>query len=388
MYLHEYQTKQLFAKYGIPIPTGYTCTTPNEAEKAASKIGEGPWVVKCQIHAGGRGIAGGVKLINSKENIRAFAEAKLGQRLVTDQTNAQGQLVHHILVEATTEIDTELYLGAIVDRNTSRLVFMASTKGGIKVEKITKEYPTLIHKITIDPLVGAQPYQGRVLAFKLGLSGKQINYFANIVIKLTKLFLEHDLVMLEVNPLAITKQGELVCLDGKLNADSNALFRQPALLKMRDLSQKGERESRAIQANLHYVTLNGNIGLMVNGAGLAMATMDVIKLYGGEPANFLDIGGNITNERIAEALRIILSDNKVKAVLVNIFGGIVCCNLIADAIISVMTEVDNHIPVIVRLEGNNAKLGIKKLIYSNLNIIATTSLINVMQQIIKAVRDK
>lgn len=290
MNLHEYQAKQLFARYGMPAPTGYACTTPREAEEAASKIGAGPWVVKCQVHAGGRGKAGGVKLVNSKEDIRAFAEQWLGKKLVTYQTDAHGQPVHQILVEAATDIDKELYLGAVIDRSSRRVVFMASTEGGVEIEKVAEETPELIHKVALDPLTGPQPYQGRELAFKLGLTGKQVAQFTKIFMGLATLFLERDLAMVEINPLVITKQGDLVCLDGKLGADGNALFRQPELREMRDKSQEDEREAQAAQWELNYVALDGNIGCMVNGAGLAMGTMDIVKLHGGEPANFLDVG--------------------------------------------------------------------------------------------------
>lgn len=388
MNLHEYQAKQLFARYGIPVPTGYACSTPHEAEEAAFKIGCGPWVVKCQVHAGSRGKAGGIKVVNSKKDIRDFAETWLGKRLVTCQTDAVGKLVHQILVEAATDIDKELYLGAVVDSSSRRIVFMASTEGGIEIEKVVQNSPELIHKITIDPLVGPQPYQGRGLAFRLGLTGKQVSQFAKIFMGLAMLFLERDLAMAEINPLVITNQGDLMCLDGKLSADGSALFRQPELRKMRDFSQEDNRESHASKWELNYVALDGNIGCMVNGAGLAMGTMDIVKLYGGEPANFLDVGGGATQERVAEAFKIILSDDKVKAVLVNIFGGIVRCDLIADGIIGAVAEVGVNVPVVVRLEGNNAELGTKKLADSDLNIIAATSLTNAVWQVVSAVEGK
>ena len=374
MNLHEYQAKQLFARYGLPAPVGYACTTPREAEEAASKIGAGPWVVKCQVHAGGRGKAGGVKVVNSKEDIRAFAEHWLGKRLVTYQTDANGQPVNQILVEAATDIAKELYLGAVVDRSSRRVVFMASTEGGVEIEKVAEETPHLIHKIAIDPLAGPMPYQGRELAFKLGLEGKQVQQFTKIFMGLATIFLERDLALIEINPLVITKQGDLICLDGKLGADGNALFRQPDLREMRDQSQEDPREAQAAQWELNYVALDGNIGCMVNGAGLAMGTMDIVKLHGGEPANFLDVGGGATKERVTEAFKIILSDSNVKAVLVNIFGGIVRCDLIADGIIGAVAEVGVNVPVVVRLEGNNAELGAKKLADSGLNIIAAKSL--------------
>ena len=388
MNLHEYQAKQLFARYGLPAPVGYACTTPREAEEAASKIGAGPWVVKCQVHAGGRGKAGGVKVVNSKEDIRAFAEHWLGKRLVTYQTDAHGQPVNQILVEAATDIGKELYLGAVVDRSSRRVVFMASTEGGVEIEKVAEETPHLIHKVALDPLAGPMPYQGRELAFKLGLEGKQVQQFTKIFMGLATIFLERDLALIEINPLVVTKQGDLICLDGKLGADGNALFRQADLREMRDQSQEDPREAQAAQWELNYVALDGNIGCMVNGAGLAMGTMDIVKLHGGEPANFLDVGGGATKERVTEAFKIILSDDNDKAVLVNIFGGIVRCDLIADGIIGAVAEVGVNVPVVVRLEGNNAELGAKKLADSGLNIIAAKSLTDAAQQVVAAVEGK
>lgn len=388
MNLHEYQAKQLFAQYGLPTPKGYVCNTPHEAEKFASKIGAGPWVVKCQVHAGGRGKSGGIKVVKSKEEIRAFTEQWLGRRLVTYQTDALGQPINHILVEAATDITKELYLGAVVDRSTQRVMFMASKEGGVGIEKVAKETPHLIHKVTLDPLTGPQPYQGRELAFKLGLSGKQISQFSKIFMGLATLFLDRDLTLVEINPLVITGAGDLICLDGKLNADDNALFRQPELRKMRDPSQENEREAYATQWGINYITLDGNIGCMVNGAGLAMGTMDIVKLHGGEPANFLDVGGSVTKERVTEAFKIILSNKKVEAVLVNIFGGIVRCDLISDGIIDAVSEVGVSVSVVVRLEGNNAKLGVKRLVDSGLNIIAATSLADAAQQVVAAVKSK
>ncbi len=386
MNLHEYQAKQLFARYGLPVPTGYVCTTAREAEEAASKIGTGSWVVKCQVHAGGRGKAGGVELLQKKEDIRAFAELWLGANLVTYQTDSQGQPVHQILVEAATDIEQELYLGAVVDRTSQRIVFMASVQGGVEIEKVAAETPELIHRVTLDPLTGPQPYQGRELAFKLGLRGKQVGQFSKIFMGLGTLFLARDLTLVEINPLVITRQGDLICLDGKLNIDANALFRQPEMREMRDPSQEDLREAEAAQWELSYVALNGNIGCMVNGAGLAMGTMDIIKLQGGEPANFLDVGGSATRERVTEAFKIILSDNKVKAVLVNIFGGIVRCDLIADGILSAIVQVGVKVPVVVRLEGNNASLGARKLAESDLNIITATSLTDAAAQVVAAVK--
>jgi succinyl-CoA synthetase beta subunit len=388
MNLHEYQGKQLFAEYGLPVSKGFACATPDEAAAAAEKIGGGAWVVKAQVHAGGRGKAGGVKLVKSKDEVRAFAAQWLGKNLVTYQTDRNGQPVSRILVESVTDIAKELYLGAVVDRSSRRIVFMASTEGGVEIEKVAHATPEKILKATIDPLTGAQPYQARDLAFKLGLNAEQIKQFTTIFLGLAKLFVECDLSLLEINPLVITREGKLHCLDAKLNIDGNALFRQPRLRDMHDPSQDDPREAHAAQWELNYVALDGNIGCMVNGAGLAMGTMDIVKLHGGMPANFLDVGGGATKERVTEAFKIILSDTKVKAVLVNIFGGIVRCDLIAEGIIGAVNEVGVKVPVVVRLEGNNAELGAKVLADSGLNIIAAKSLTDAAQQVVKAAGGK
>ncbi|MCD9540082.1 ADP-forming succinate--CoA ligase subunit beta [Photobacterium carnosum] len=388
MNLHEYQAKQLFAEYGLPVPEGYACDTPQEAAEATGKIGGEKWVVKCQVHAGGRGKAGGVELHDNKEGIKQFAQRWLGKNLVTYQTDAMGQPVTKVLVEAASSIATELYLGAVVDRSSQRIVFMASTEGGVEIEKVAEETPHLIHKVAIDPLVGPQPYQGRELAFKLGLQGDQVKQFTTIFLGLGKMFAECDLALLEVNPLIITGDGTLLCLDGKVNVDANALYRQPKLRQMHDASQEDEREAHAAQWELNYVALDGNIGCMVNGAGLAMGTMDIVNLHGGHPANFLDVGGGATKERVTEAFKIILSDSNVKAVLVNIFGGIVRCDLIADGIIGAIAEVGVKVPVVVRLEGNNAEVGTAKLADSGLNIIAATSLTEAAEKVVAAAEGK
>ncbi|CZF77563.1 succinyl-CoA synthetase subunit beta [Grimontia sp. AD028] len=388
MNLHEYQSKQLFAEYGLPVSEGYACDTPQEAAEAADKLGGNKWVVKCQVHAGGRGKAGGVKLVSNKEEIKEFAQNWLGKNLVTYQTDANGQPVSKILVEECTDIAQELYLGAVVDRGTRRVVFMASTEGGVEIEKVAEETPELIHKAAIDPLVGPQPYQGRQLAFKLGLQGEQIKQFTKIFMGIAKLFIERDVALVEVNPLVITDQGNLHCLDAKLAVDSNAVYRQPKIREMHDPSQDDPREAHAAQWELNYVALDGSIGCMVNGAGLAMGTMDIVNLHGGSPANFLDVGGGATKERVTEAFKIILSDDNVKAVLVNIFGGIVRCDLIADGIIGAVEEVGVKVPVVVRLEGNNAELGAKKLAESGLNIIAATSLTEAAEKVVAAAEGK
>ena len=384
MNLHEYQGKQLCAEYGLPVSQGIAVDTPEAAAEAAKKIGGDKWVVKAQVHAGGRGKAGGVKLINSPEEAQAFAEKWLGKNLVTYQTDVNGQPVSKILVETCTDIANELYLGAVVDRSSRRIVFMASTEGGVEIEKVAHETPEKILKAIIDPLTGAQPYQGRELAFKLGLQGDQIKQFVNIFLGLAKMFEEKDLALLEINPLVITDEGKLHCLDAKIVIDGNAVYRHKDLAAMQDPSQEDEREARAAEWDLNYVALTGNIGCMVNGAGLAMGTMDIVSLHGGFPANFLDVGGGATKERVTEAFKIILEDTKVKAVLVNIFGGIVRCDLIAEGIIGAVKEVGVTIPVVVRLEGNNADLGSKLLSESGLDIIAATSLTDAAQQAVKA----
>ncbi|MCF6777362.1 ADP-forming succinate--CoA ligase subunit beta [Thiotrichales bacterium 19X7-9] len=388
MNLHEYQGKQLFAEYGLPVSKGYAVDSVEEALVAADKIGGNMWVVKAQVHAGGRGKAGGVKLVSSKDDIAAFVKKMMGSRLVTYQTDANGQPVSKILIEACTDIAKELYLGAVVDRASRRIVFMASTEGGVEIEQVAEETPDKIHKAIIDPLVGAQPYQGRALAFKLGLKGDQVKQFVKIFLGLAKIFEEKDLALLEINPLVITDEGNLHCLDAKINIDGNALYRQPQIQVMHDPSQEDEREQRAAQWDLNYVALEGNIGCMVNGAGLAMATMDLVKLCGGKPANFLDVGGGATKERVSEAFKIILSDENVQAILVNIFGGIVRCDMIAEGIIAAVEEVGVKVPVVVRLEGTNAELGAKKLQDSGLNIIAADGFTDAAKKVVEAVKEE
>ncbi|MEX1220607.1 succinyl-CoA synthetase (ADP-forming) beta subunit [Pseudidiomarina planktonica] len=384
MNLHEYQAKQLFREFGLPVSEGFAVDTADEAVEAAKRIGGDKWVVKTQVHAGGRGKAGGVKLVSSTDEVHAFASNWLGKNLVTYQTDANGQPVSKILVESLTDIDQELYLGAVVDRASRKIVFMASTEGGVEIEKVAEETPEKILKAIIDPTVGAQPYQGRELGFKLGLNPDQVKQFTKIFMGLAKMFEQYDFALLEINPLVITEQGNLHCLDGKVNIDGNALYRQPKIKEMHDPSQDDEREARAAKWELNYVALDGNIGCMVNGAGLAMGTMDIVKLSGGEPANFLDVGGGATKERVSEAFKIILSDSNVKAVLVNIFGGIVRCDMIAEGIIGAVEEVGVKVPVVVRLEGNNAELGRDKLKESGLNIIAAASLSDAADKVVAA----
>jgi succinyl-CoA synthetase beta subunit len=388
MNLHEYQGKQLFKEYGLPVSEGYAADTAQGAVEAADKIGGEEWVVKCQVHAGGRGKAGGVKLVKNKDDIRAFAENWLGKNLVTFQTDENGQPVSKILVESCTDIANELYLGAVVDRTTRRVVFMASTEGGVEIETVAEETPEKILKAEIDPIVGPQPYQAREMAFKLGLSGVQIKQFTQIFLGLAKMFEELDVALIEINPLVIKTDGNLHCLDAKVGIDGNALYRQPKLKDMQDPSQEDAREAHAAQWELNYVALDGNVGCMVNGAGLAMGTMDIVNLHGGKPANFLDVGGGATKERVAEAFKIILSDDNVKAVLVNIFGGIVRCDMIAEGIIGAVKEVGVKVPVVVRLEGTNAELGREVLANSGLDIIAAESLTDAAQKVVAAAEGK
>jgi succinyl-CoA synthetase beta subunit len=387
MNLHEYQAKQLFAEYGLPVSTGIAVDTADEAVAATKTLGGDTWVIKVQVHAGGRGKAGGVKLVSSELEIRDFCEQHIGKNLVTFQTDAAGQPVSKIYIEDCTDIETELYLGAVIDRSSRRVVFMASTEGGVEIEKVAEETPDKILKAVVDPALGGQLYQGRDLAFQLGLSGKQVNQFANVFTVLAKMFVERDLALLEINPLVVTKAGDIHCLDAKVSIDGNALYRQKAVAAMRDPSQEDERENQASEFDLNYVALDGNIGCMVNGAGLAMGTMDLVKLHGGQPANFLDVGGGATKETVSEAFKIILSDSNVKAVLINIFGGIVRCDIIAEGIIGAVKEVGVEVPVVVRFEGNNAALGKKALEESDVNIIAAASLTDAAEQAVKAVGD-
>lgn len=385
MNLHEYQAKQLLAGYGCPVSRGKVAANETEAGEIAASMG-GRCVVKAQVHAGGRGKAGGVKLVKTKEEAMEVARALLGTMLVTYQTTAEGQPVNQVLVEEPCDIEKELYLGAVVDRSKQRIVFMASTEGGVDIEKIAEEMPEKILTITVDPLVGVMPYQGRDLAFALGLKGTLVKEFTSLLMALGKVFDECDFSLLEINPLVITKQGHLLCLDAKINVDDSALYRLPQIAALRDASQEDERENRAREWELNYIALDGDIGCMVNGAGLAMATMDMIKLHGGNPANFLDVGGGATKERVTEAFKIILSDKNVKSILINIFGGIVRGDLIAEGIIGAVSEMKTNLPVVVRLEGNNAELGAKLLSDSGLNIIASTSFTDAAKKVVAAAK--
>jgi len=388
MNLHEYQAKRVFAQYGMPVPNNQVVESVDAVTDALKNLAGERWVVKAQVHAGGRGKAGGVKLVDSADEVSQAVQAMLGTSLVTYQTDAQGQPVNQVLIEEISNIKNELYLGAVIDRASQRVVIMASTEGGMEIEKVAAETPEKILKTTINPLTGLQPYQSREIAFGLGLEGDQIKQFSVLLDGFAKMFVEKDLSLVEINPLVITEEGRLICLDGKINIDDNALYRQKEILAMRDETQEDERENRAKEWDLNYISLDGDIGCMVNGAGLAMATMDLIKLCGGEPANFLDVGGGATKERVTEAFKIILSDSNVKGILVNIFGGIVRCDLIAEGIIGAVEEVHVNVPVVVRLEGNNAERGSQLLSESDVNIIAANDLTDAANKIVMEVQKK
>jgi len=368
MNLHEYQGKELFNQYNLPVSKGIVIDDPENALKACRDIGGSKWVVKAQVHAGGRGKSGGVILVENPDDAREFAKKWLGKRLVTYQTDANGQLVNSILIEECTDIASELYLSAVVDRASKKIVFIGSSEGGVNIEEVAANTPDKIIYESIDPLTGAQPFQARKIAKVLGLDPQQTKQFTPMLLNLMKLFVEKDLALLEINPLVITSGGKLHCLDAKINIDSNAIYRQPEIEEMHDSSQEDPRETEAAKNDLSYVSLDGNIGCMVNGAGLAMGTMDTIKFYGGNPANFLDVGGTATQERVAKAFKLILADPEVKVVLVNIFGGIVRCDLIAEGILAAIEEVGVEIPVVVRLEGNNAEIGSQILLESGVKI--------------------
>ena len=374
MNLHEYQGKELFAKFGLPVSKNKVITSAGDAVNACRDIGGNNWVVKAQVHAGGRGKAGGVKLVGTPEEAAEFANYWLGKRLVTYQTDSNGQLVNSILVEECTDIAKELYLSAVVDRGSQRIVFIGSSEGGVNIEEVAENTPEKIIYEPIDPLTGPMVFQSRKISKVLGLDVEQSKQFSKMLPKLTDLFITHDLSLLEINPLVITQDGKLHCLDAKINIDSNAVYRQPEIQAMHDPSQEDPRESEAALNDLSYVSLDGNIGCMVNGAGLAMGTMDTIKYFGGSPANFLDVGGTATQERVSKAFKLILADPEVKVVLVNIFGGIVRCDLIAEGILAAIEEVGVSIPVVVRLEGNNADIGSNILAESQTEIVSLNSL--------------
>jgi len=386
MNIHEYQAKAVLAEYGVRVPRGYPAFSVTDAVNAAERLGGPVWVVKAQIHAGGRGKAGGVKVVKSTEAVAETAEKLLGATLVTHQTGPEGKLVQRLYVEEGADIARELYLGAVLDRATSSVVFMASTEGGMEIEEVAEHTPEKILREVVDPAIGLQGFQCRNLAFALGLEGKQINNFTKLMLGLYKAFVEKDAALVEINPLIVTGSGEIIALDAKMNFDDNALYRHADIEGLRDLSEEDPKETAAKQHDLNYVALDGNIGCMVNGAGLAMATMDIIQLYGAAPANFLDVGGGATAERVAEAFKIILSDPKVEGILVNIFGGIMRCDVIATGVIAAAREVNIQVPLVVRLEGTNVALGKKMMAESGLAIIAADDLNDAAQKVVAAVK--
>ena len=386
MNLHEYQAKSLFGEYGIPVPEGQVAANLAEAEHAAQALGGGRWVVKAQVHAGGRGKAGGVRLVEGLEALTSAADELLGSRLVTHQTGADGQPVNKILLESVSPIARELYLGMVVDRSRQRVAVMASSAGGTDIEEVAADRPEAICSVAVDPVVGLQPYQCRRVAFGLGLADTQVRELGKLMMALYRLFIDRDASLVEINPLVVTDEGHLLALDAKINLDESASYRQSALAELHDATQEDERECRARQHGLNYIRLDGNIGCMVNGAGLAMATMDLIKLQGGEPANFLDVGGGTTADKVAAAFKLILSDESVEAILVNIFGGIVRCDLIAEGIIQAVREVSAAVPVVVRLEGTNVERGRKLLAESGLAIDTAVDLTDAAKKAVAAAR--
>ena len=386
MNLHEFQSKQLFARYGIPVPAGHVASNLDEAVDAARRLGGSLWVVKAQVHAGGRGKAGGVKLARSHEEVAAAAAGMLGKRLTTKQTGAEGLPINQVYVESGSKIERELYLSLLLNRDSGRVAFVASAAGGMDIEEVAAKTPEKIVRVEIHPATGLQGSHCRALAFGLGLEGPQIAEFEGIVRALYKLYLECDASLVEVNPLIVTGDGHVVALDAKINIEDNALFRQKELVGWRDPSQEDEMERVAAEADLNYVSLDGDIACMVNGAGLAMATMDLIKLHGGSPANFLDVGGGATRERVTTAFKLILQNPKVKAILVNIFGGIVRCDMIAEGVIGAARDLGLHLPVVVRIEGTNAPLGRRMLEESGLELIAAADLTDAAKKVVAAAR--
>ncbi len=386
MNIHEYQGKAILARHGVAVPRGRVAETPADAEAVARELGTPAVVVKAQIHAGGRGKGGGVKVAKGPAEARAAAERILGMRLVTHQTGPEGRIVRKVLVEEGSEIARELYLGLVLDRAVGRLAVMASTEGGMEIEEVAARHPERILRETIDPALGLQPFQARKLAFGLGLDGPQAGKAVAFMTGLYRAFVESDCILAEINPLVVTRGGDLLALDAKLNLDDNALFRHPDLEALRDPHEEDPREREAKRYDLAYIALDGNIGCLVNGAGLAMATMDIIKLHGGEPANFLDVGGGASTEKVTAAFKLILADPKVKGILVNIFGGIMRCDIIANGIVAAAKEVGLEVPLVVRLEGTNVELGKRILAESGLSIIPADGMRDAAEKVVRAVR--
>lgn len=388
MNIHEYQAKEILRQYGVTVPEGRVAFTVDEAVQAAKELGSSVTVVKAQIHAGGRGKAGGVKIAKNLDEVRTYAKELLGKVLVTHQTGPEGKEVKRLLIEQGCDIKKEYYLGLVLDRSIGRVVMMASEEGGTEIEEVAAKTPEKIFRETIDPAVGLLPFQARRLAYAINIPNELVNKAVKFMLGLYQVYVEKDCSIAEINPLVVTGDGDVMALDAKLNFDSNALYRHKDILELRDLDEEDEKEIEASKYDLSYIALDGNIGCMVNGAGLAMGTMDIVNLHGGKPANFLDVGGGATKERVTEAFKIILSDSNVQAVLVNIFGGIVRCDMIAEGIIGAVKDVGVKVPVVVRLEGNNADLGAKVLAESGLNIIAATSLTDAAVQVVKAAEGK
>lgn len=396
MNIHEYQAKGLLKKYGVAVPRGGVAYTPEEARKVAEELGGPVWVVKSQIHAGGRGAGrftddpngkGGVRVVKSVDDVAANAGAMLGKVLVTKQTGPEGKQVNRIYVEEGADIKRELYLSMLLDRASSRVTIVASTEGGMEIEEVAHNTPEKIVKVAIDPVEGLQGYHARKVAFALGLEGKQVGACTKFLMGMYKAFVDLDMSLVEVNPLVVTGSGDVIALDAKVNFDDNALYRHPDVEELRDETEEEASETEATKHGLNYVKLDGNIGCMVNGAGLAMATMDIIKLYGGEPANFLDVGGGATRERVTTAFKLILSDANVEGILVNIFGGIMRCDVIAEGVVAAAREVSLHVPLVVRLEGTNVDLGKKILAESGLPILSADNLADAAEKIVKAVKE-
>ena len=387
MNIHEYQAKQVLSEFGVPVPRGGVAFTPDEAVKVAEELGGPVWVVKAQIHAGGRGKGGGVKVVKSIDEVRAEAERMLGMTLVTHQTGPEGRIVGRVYIEEGSDIARELYLSALVDRATSRVSFIASTEGGMDIEEVAAETPEKILTVSVDPAGGISGHHGRQIAFALGLEGDQVKQASALINNLYRAFVETDMSLLEINPLVVTGDGQLICLDAKVNFDSNARYRHDAIVALRDLDEEDPAEVKASEFDLSYIKLDGTIGCMVNGAGLAMATMDIIKLYGAEPANFLDVGGGATKEKVTEAFKIILSDDNVEGILVNIFGGIMRCDVIAEGVVAAARETELSVPLVVRLEGTNVDLGKKIMAESGLTIIPADDLDDAAEKIVAAVKE-
>ena len=387
MNIHEYQAKQVLGSFGVPVPRGFVAFSADEAVAAAEKLGGPVWVVKAQIHAGGRGKGGGVKVVKSIDEVRAEATRMLGMTLVTHQTGPEGKEVGRVYIEEGSDIARELYLSALVDRATSRISFIASTEGGMDIEEVAEKTPEKILTISVDPASGISGHHGRQIAFALRLEGEQAKQANALIANLYQAFVEKDMSLLEINPLVVTGAGDLICLDAKVNFDSNALYRQKDIVELRDLAEEDPAEIEASKYDLSYIKLDGKIGCMVNGAGLAMATMDIIKLYGSEPANFLDVGGGATKEKVTEAFKIILSDDNVEGILVNIFGGIMRCDIIAEGVVAAAKELSLDVPLVVRLEGTNVDEGKEIMANSGLPIIAADDLNDAAEKIVAAVKE-